>query len=394
MGLRSLAVGFAACFALTACATAGRPDTLTQEVLQPFVDRGEIAGAEVMILDAERVLEHDAVGFADIAARRPMARDSVFWIASTGKVFAGTAIMLLVEEGRVSLDAPVATYLPGFDPPVALTPEDPANTETRPAARPVTVRMLLNHSSGMYSGSPADSPTLDALPLPERIASYATLLQFDPGITFWYGNADINTAGRIVELVSDMPYEQFLRTRLFEPLGMGETGFCPTEAQLDRLPTAYTLQQGGTALEPLPQIPFMRYPLSDCANRYVVPAGGMFSTAHDLGRFARLLLNGGALDGRRYLKPESVDEMTRNQLAEDVRQTVPLAAEPERMGYGLGWAVSLDGSYFHPGTGMTDLRVDPSHKVATILLMQSTAPASFAARAALLEASDKRYADK
>jgi CubicO group peptidase (beta-lactamase class C family) len=347
-----------------------------------------------MIVDANQVLENEAVGFADIAARRPMTQDALFWIASTGKAFAGTAVMMLVEEGRISLDEPVATSLPGFNPPVALTPEDPANTGTRPAARPITVRMLLNHSSGMYGGSPGDSPTLDARPLPERVASYATLLQFDPGTRFWYGNADINTAGRIVEIVSGMPYEQFLATRLFEPLGMTETGLCPTEEQLKRLPTAYNLPDGAPALEPLQQIPFLSYPLSDCANRYAVPAGGMFSTAHDLGRFARMLLNGGQLDGRRYLSSASVDEMTRNQLSEEVRQTVPLAAPPDRMGYGLGWAVSLDGSYFHPGTGMTDIRVDPTHTIATILLMQSTTPASFEARAALLDASDARYAPR
>ena len=105
-----------------------------------------------------------------------------------------------------------------------------------------------------------------------------------------------------------------------------------------------------------------------------------------------MLLNGGVLDGQRYLSAASVDQMTHNQLSEEVRQTVPLSAPPYRMGYGLGWGVSLDGSYFHPGTGMTDLRIDPTHRIATILLMQNTAPASFSARAALIDASDGKYA--
>jgi CubicO group peptidase (beta-lactamase class C family) len=380
--------------AIVASPAVAQSGTLADQIIGPFVERGDVAGAVVVILDADEVLERDAVGFADIATKRAMPDDALFWIASTSKPFVGAAVMMLVEEGRISLDEPVATYLPGFEPPVALTPEDPANTRTRPAARPVTVRMLLNHSSGMYSGSPADAPTSDVRPLKERVASYGTLLQFDPGTRFWYGNADVNTAAYIVEVVSGMPFETFLATRLFEPLGMTETSFCPTKEQLKRLPTAYNLPEGASVLEPLPQIPFYRYPLSDCANRYPNPGGGLFSTAHDLARFAQMMLNNGEFGGRRYLSAASVDEMTRNQLAEEVRQTVPLAAPPDNMGYGLGWAVSLDGSYFHPGTGMTDIRVDPSHKVATILLMQSTAPASFDARAALIKASDARYAQR
>lgn len=370
---------------------ADQPGLLTQSVLEPFVDRGEIAGAVVMIVSARKVLEHGAVGYADLTTKRPMREDALFWIASTSKPFVAATIMMLVEEGRIHLDDPVAKYLPDFLPQVALSPEAPATTGTRPPNRPVTVRMLLSHSSGMYSGSPADSPTLDAIPLAQRVASYGRLLQAEPGTQFIYGNADVNTAAYVVEVVSGMPYERFLATRLLKPLGMRETSFCPTPKQLERLPTAYAASSStATSLEQTP-ILFLHYPLSDCGSRYPVPAGGLFSTARDLRRFAQLFLNRGVLDGRRYLASSSVDEMTRNQLAEAVRQTVPLSAPPDRMGYGLGWAVSLDGSYFHPGTGMTEVRVDPTRRIATIFLMQSSAPASFAARTALLKASDDRY---
>jgi CubicO group peptidase (beta-lactamase class C family) len=353
---------------------ANEPASLAKTVLEPFVDRAEIAGAVVMIVSADRVLEYDAVGYADLSTKRTMPKDALFWIASTSKPFVSAAVMMMVEEGRIRLDDPVTKYLPDF----------PAR---------VTLRMLLNHSSGMYGGSPADAPTLDAVPLAQRVASYAKLLQFEPGTRFNYGNADINTAAYIVEVVSRMPFERFLETRLLWPLGMNETSFCPTARQLERLPTAYYLPNDTPAasLQKTP-ITFLRYPLNDCRNRHTVPAGGLFSTASDLSRFAQLFLNGGTLNGRRYLSAASVNEMTRNQLSEEVRLTVPLSTPPDRMGYGLGWGVSLDGSYFHPGTGMTDLRTDPTRKITTILLMQSTAPASFVARAALIEASDKKYA--
>jgi len=274
----------------------------------------------------------------------------------------------------------------------ALNPESPGATATRAASHPVTIRMLLNHSSGMYGGSPAESPTLDAIPLAQRVAGYAKVLQFEPGTRFFYGNADVNTAAYIVEVVTGTPFERVLDTRLLKPLHMNETSFCPTATQLERLPTAYYLPNGKAKALEKTSITFLHYPLSDCRNRYPVPAGGLFSTANDLSRYAQMLLNGGVLDGQRYLSAASVDQMTHNQLSEEVRQTVPLSAPPYRMGYGLGWGVSLDGSYFHPGTGMTDLRIDPTHRIATILLMQSTAPASFSARAALIDASDGKYA--
>lgn len=376
------------------CATGARgeePRSLAQTVLAPYVERGEIAGGVVMVVDADAVLEDDAAGFADLASHRPMAKDAVFWLASTYKPFFASALMMLVDDGRIDLDAPVSRYLPGFDPPVGVFDASGRVTATHPPARPVTVRMLLSHTGGINPDAP---PQRDGPPPPtlaEMAASYAQApLLFEPGTRFSYSNASIDTVARIVEVVAGMPFELFLKTRLLEPLGMTETQFCLPATERPRLPVAYYMPDGASELTPVPP-DYYDYALSDaCEEARALPT--LFSTAHDLARFARMLLNGGALDGRRYLTATAVDEMTRNQLAEAVQQTVPGSGPPDYISYGLGWGVSLDGSYFHPGVAMTDVRVDPTHRVATILLLQSTSPASFPARAAILKASDARYA--
>lgn len=386
--VRSAAL-LALCIAGMPVGAAAQTQSVTAEALQPFVDRGEIAGAVVLIADRTAPLEFDAVGYADLNAKRQMPKDAVFWLASTYKPFVGTAVMMMVEEGRIDLDAPVANYLPGFHPPLR-----PGNAETaRPASRPVTVRMLLSHSGGINPNSPPQREGPPPPTLAELAASYAEgPLLFEPGTRFSYSNASVDTAARVVEVVSGMPFDRFLRNRLFEPLGMTETSFCLPEARRKRLPTAYYLPDGGTELAPAPTT-FFEYALHDeCEDSRAVTT--IFSTATDLARFAQMLLLGGTLDGRRYLTRASIDEMTRNQLSDEVQRTVPGSGPPDYISYGLGWGVSLDGSYFHPGVAMTDIRVDPTHRVATILLMQSTSPAAFTARAELLRASDARYAAK
>lgn len=359
--------------------------------LQPFVDRGEIAGAVVAIVNRDGVLEHEAIGYANLDAKRAMPNDAVFWLASTYKPFVGTAVMMLVEEGRVDLDAPVSTYLPGFDPSVGTFGANGEVTATHRPARPVTVRMLLTHTGGINQNVP---PVREGPPRPnlaELASAYAKgAMLFEPGARFSYDGASLDITARIVEVVSGMTFDRFLRTRLLDPLGMTETSFCLPGDRRGRRPINYYLPEGAAELAPAPT-DFFAYSLTDeCEDSHAVTT--MFSTAADLARFAQMLLSGGTFGGKRYLTQASIDEMTRNQLSDEVQQTVPGAGPPDHISYGLGWGVSLDGSYFHPGTGMTDIRIDPTHQIATILLMQSSAPASFVARAALLTASDARYA--
>jgi CubicO group peptidase (beta-lactamase class C family) len=183
-----------------------------------------------------------------------------------------------------------------------------------------------------------------------------TPLQSEPGTRYSYSNAGINTAGRIIEVVAGMPYEEFLARRLFEPLGMRDTTFRPSGPQLDRLAKSYRPDAARTGLEET-TVSQLRYPLDD-PKRQPMPAGGLFSTAHDLTRFCRMVLNGGELDGRRYLSREAVAEMTK-------KQTPP----PLKDGYGLGWAT--DGKSFgHGGAFATNMTIDTSRGLVTIWLVQ------------------------
>jgi CubicO group peptidase (beta-lactamase class C family) len=325
--------------------------------LQPFVDKHAIAGAVTLVATKDRVLSLEAVGFADVAAKKPLKTDSLFWIASQSKPITAAALMMLVDEGKVTIDDPVEKHLPELkDLRVAVKKGKEGVKFVKPD-RPVTVRDILSHTSGMPFASPAETPTLDKLTLREAVLSYAkTPLRFQPGSAFLYSNAGINTAGRIIEVVSGMPYETFLDKRLFGPLGMKDTTFGPSEKQLERLAKSYKPNKDKTGLEET-KIGQLKYPLSD-RRRQPMPAGGLFSTASDVGRFCRMVLAGGVFDGKRLLSEASVKAMTS-------KQTGKLKA-----GYGLGW--STGGDFGHGGAHATNMTVDPKRGLVLVWMVQQT----------------------
>lgn len=326
--------------------------------LDPFVTRGELAGAVVAVATADRTLRTETVGWADIAAGKPMADDCLFWIASQTKPITATVVMMLVEEGRIDLDAAVESYLPEFRERMVNTAPDGAAPVLVPAQRPITVRDLLRHTSGLPFSSPAESPTLDGLPLAEAVASYAKLpLRFQPGTSYSYSNAGVNTAARILEVVTGDDYEEFLQQSLLEPLGMGDTTFWPDASQVARLAKSYRPNEAGDGLTET-TVGQLTYPLSDRSRRYAMPAGGLFSTAADVTRFCRMILNDGALDGRRYLSPSSVAEMTCRQTPVDLADS-----------YGLGWAAG-DGWCGHGGAFATNMSIDRAHGLVTVYMVQ------------------------
>ncbi len=329
------------------------PPKALADVLKPCVDRQDVAGVVALVADKDRFLSLDSVGYADIALQRIMGPDALFWIASQSKPITAVALMMLVDAGKVNLDDPVEKYLPEFKA-VKIGPNK-EQPEARTPAHPITVRQLLCHISGLPFQSEAERPTLDRLTLRAGSESYAkTPLLAEPGTHFQYSNAGINTAGRIIEVVSGMSYEEFLQKRLLDPLGMKDTTFWPSEEQIRRLAKSYKHTKTGLQETEISQL---HYPLSD-RKRQPMPAGGLFSTAHDVGRFCQMMLNGGTFQGQRLLSEGAVKEMTRRQTPKEVKQN-----------WGLGWALT-DNGYGHGGAHATNMSIDTQRGLITVFLVQ------------------------
>jgi CubicO group peptidase (beta-lactamase class C family) len=325
--------------------------------LAPSVKEHVLAGAVVLVADRTRVLCTEAVGFADVAGRMPMRADALFWIASQSKPITAVALMTLVDEGKVRLDDPIEKYLPEFGGLWLAAERDQEHVLLRRPSRKVTVRDILSHTSGIPFRSAIEEPTLDGLRLRDVVRSYAmTPLDFEPGQRYQYSNAGINTAGRIIEVVTKMPYEDYLQQRLFDPLGMSDTTFWPSKEQLARLAKSYKPGPGRKGLEET-TIGQLTYPL-DSRNRQPMPAGGLFSTAADIAKFCRMMLGGGVLEGRRILSEAAVKEMTRKQTAPTIKE-----------GYGLGWSVN-DSTFGHGGAFSTNMRVDRERGLVLVFLVQ------------------------
>ncbi|MBS0211207.1 MAG: beta-lactamase family protein [Planctomycetes bacterium] len=328
-------------------------------VIQPFVDSHGIAGAVVTVANRDKLLTLDVVGAADVATGQPMRPNTMFWIASQSKPITSTALMILVDEGKVNLDDPVEKYLPEFKGQMLEVKKAGGSKETelRPPKHPITVWNVLSHTSGLPFRSAAEVPTLDGLTLADAVKSYAqTPLTFEPDTKYAYSNAGINTAGRIIEVVSGLPFETFVDQRLFQPLGMTDTTFWPNEEQVARLAKSYKPNDDKTNLVEV-KIGQLRYPLSD-RTRHVMPAGGYFSTANDCVRLCQMVLNGGTFQGKRILSETAVKEMTRRQTAEGLNS------------YGLGW--SVNGKNFgHGGAHATNMNVDTDRGLVTVFLIQA-----------------------
>jgi CubicO group peptidase (beta-lactamase class C family) len=338
--------------------------------LQSFVNDHTLAGAVTLVANKDKVLSLEAVGFADIAAKTPMRTDDLFWIASMSKAMTAAGLMMLVDEGKVKLGDPVEKYLPEFKDQ-KVKPGDAKDGTPRPAIHPITIRNILSHTSGLGYIAPQEHPTLDMLPLAEAVRGYAALpLEFQPDSKWSYSNEGINTAGRIIEVVSGMPYQDFMQKRLFDPLGMKDTTFWPSEEQVKRLAKSYKPGKDNKGLEEL-DITYLHYPLTD-PKRQPMPAGGLFSTATDMAAFCQMLLNGGAHAGKRLLSEDSVRQMTSTQTGE------LLDKGRGENGYGLGLSTTrkaregavIPGPCGHGGAYATNMWIDPKRGLITVFMVQ------------------------
>ena len=331
---------------------ASTPSELAPQ-LQHYVDDQVMAGAVVLVADKDKTLDLEAFGWSDIEAQTPMRTDDVFWIASMTKSVTATAFMMLVDEGKVRLEDPVAKYLPEFS---SLKVQQPDGTLV-PPSHPLVIREILSHTSGLRFLNTKDHSVIDSVPLATSIEhDLLEPLLFDPGTKYNYSNEGIDTAGRIVELVSGMSYERFLQERLIRPLGMTDTTFWPSSTQIQRLAKTYKATADKKHLAET-HTGYLTYPL-DKSERYAAPGGGLFSTAHDVNRFCQMLLNGGTFEGRQYLSSESVHQLT-------TKQTGPKVD----VSYGLGLEGSADGlSFGHGGALKTNMRID--HGQIRIFLVQ------------------------
>ena len=353
------------------------------DALKPFVEKGELAGAVALVASKDKVLAVEAVGFADRATQRLMKTDALFWIASQSKAITGTAVMMLVDEGKLSLDEAVEKYLPEFKGQQLDAGKDADGKPILKApAHPITVREVLSHTSGLPFKSKAEEPTLDGLPLRDAVASYAqTPLTFEPGTKYTYSNAGINTAARLIEVITGKSYEAFMDERLFHPLGMKDTTFWPTKEKLTRLATPHKPNAAKTGLE-TNSISQLRYPL-DGPGRYPMPAGGLFSTAADVAKFCQMVLNGGELNGKRYLSAKAVKEMTSRQTPASLKEN-----------YGLGWSAGATPG--HGGALATNMSIDPARGLVFVWLVQHAGFPGEGAKAqgAFKKAAEEQFAKK
>ncbi len=324
--------------------------------MEELLKQKRAAGVVTLVVRDGRTVHVEAAGMADIEKKKAMTPDAIFWIASMTKGITSTAVQILVDEGKLTLDEPASKWLPELAK---------VKVGGRPLFRPITLRDLLSHTSGIPD--PARKPTDGNVP----IAQYALDLlkepfDFQPGSEFEYGFG-LTVAGRIVEIASGRTFEQFVGERILTPLGMKDTTWHPDAAQRTRVARTYKLSSDGQALVPAHNAFLTSEP---DIKREAEPSGGLFSTAADMARFYQMVLNGGELDGKRVVSAKGVTEMTK-----------PHSASGKTIQYGLGWFNNAtekkagphmsDKSFGHGGAFGTNGWIDPEKKMVTVFMVQN-----------------------
>ncbi len=366
--------------------------------IQKSVDDGRIAGGVALVARHGKIAYFRAVGMADRENHKPMRTDSIFRICSMSKPLTSVAVMMLYEEGRFELSDPVSDYLPEFQHMKVLDPPWPQDKTSPPgklvdAKHPITIFQLLTHTSGLtYPWNPRVGKAYQEAhvgsgikqqdgTIGEAVKRLATLpLLFEPG-EYWEYSLSDDVLGRLVEVVSGMPFDKFLQQRLFQPLGMTDTYFYPPADKLPRLVAAYAYDEqkglrpilAGQVREEGGFQYTADYPYNG-PHTYFSGGGGLCSTAEDYYRFCQMMLNKGELNGVRILSRKSVELMSQNHVQ----------GKPDGNGYGLGFGVNSEsiqlkelgsvGTFYWGGFYYTSFVIDPKEDLIAIFMGQMNPP--------------------
>jgi CubicO group peptidase (beta-lactamase class C family) len=361
-------------------------------VLHRYVDKGKIPGVQTLVSRRGELVHRDCYGFRDVEQERAVEPDTLYRIYSMTKPITSVALMMLYEEGHFLMENAVSRWIPELADLQVWAGGTAEAPETRPLESPLTVHHVLTHTSGLTYGfqfaHPVDalyrsadlgnftSPTYD---LQECMARLGRLpLQFEPG-SAWNYSMSTDVCGRLVEVMSGLSLDEFFRTRIFEPLGMSDTGFSAPEAEVDRCSTLYAFAPG-KGMSVMAPSPAMTIPPSMLSG-----GGGLVSSADDYLRFCHLLVNGGALDGVRLLSPRTLRFMTTNHLPggqtlNDMGQATFAEVAMAGTGFGLGFSVLVDpaasqslgsvGQYAWGGAASTAFWIDPVEELAVVFMTQ------------------------
>ena len=327
------------------------------EVVKGFIDSEDLVGAVTLVYHRGQIVHWRAYGLADRESKRPMEKNAILRIHSFTKAISTAAALMLFESGKFQLDDPVEKYLPNFaDAQVYGEPNYTA------AKRPMTVRDLMRHTSGLVYPNEDESPPANLFTREEIFNTDGNLqtmadrlaeipLKFSPGDDWCYG-VSIDVLGRLIEVWSGQTYESFVRQQLLEPLGMVDTAFHVPPEKLARLATLYEREKEEGSdqwgpLQPRRGLERDRYYVPHSTPSFCMPGGGLFSTAHDYLQFLRMILCRGELEGRRYLKPETVALMTSDQLPSHI-PNIHFDDVRDGLKCGLGFAVFIKPSQWDP----------------------------------------------
>ncbi len=335
--------------------------------VQTFIDARDISGAVTVVATKDKLLAVDTIGLADIAKKKPMKLDSLFWIASMTKPFTAVSLLMLQDEGKLQVSDPVEKFIPEF-----------ATLKT-PAGQPahISIEQILTHTSGLGEGDTAAIKS--AHTLRELIPIYlATPMLYEPGDHWRYTQSGINIAARIVEVASGVSFDAFVSKHLLKPLGMKNTTFYPNEKQRSHLVTPYIKNEMTGSLTAAPYASFGNTGQPPFGN------GGLFSTGPDYARFCQMLLNGGRFHGKRYLSSAAFQQLTTvhtGEMKTGFLQTAEYGNRGMNYGWGIGVAILKaahpgaaemlsPGTFGHGGAWGTQAWIDPVRGLAYILMVQ------------------------